>query len=87
MCPVMSAIPKLFKKMVCDRITPVICPAIFDAQHGFVRGRSTVSNLVQFTNGVIDEIEDGWQVDGVFTELSKAFDKVLLGLLKFKGPI
>jgi hypothetical protein len=56
---ILSATPKLFKKMVCDRITPVVGPVISDAQHGFVKGRSTVSNLVQFTNGVIGEIEDG----------------------------
>jgi hypothetical protein len=52
-----------------------------DAQHDFVKGRSTVSNLVQYTNGVIGEIEDGWQVDGVYT------DKVLHGLLKFHFSI
>jgi hypothetical protein len=71
---ILSVMPKLFEKMVYDRITPVVRPAISDAQHGFVKGRSTVSNLVQFTNGIIGEIEDGWQVDGVYTDFSKAFD-------------
>jgi hypothetical protein len=50
-------------------------------------GRSTVSNLVQFTNGVIGEIEDGLQVDGVYTDFSKDFDRVLHGLLKFNFSI
>jgi hypothetical protein len=50
---ILSAIPKLFEKMLCDRITPVIRPVISDAQHGFVKGRSTVSNLVHFTNSVM----------------------------------
>jgi hypothetical protein len=44
--------------MVCDKITPVVRPVISDTQHGFVMGRLTVSNLFQFTNGVIGEIED-----------------------------
>jgi hypothetical protein len=52
-----------------------------------VKGRSTVSNLVQFTNGVIGEIGDEWQVDGVYTDFSKAFDRVLHGLLKFNLSI
>jgi hypothetical protein len=52
-----------------------------------VKGRSTVSNLVQFTNSVIGEIEDGWQVDGVYTDFSKAFDRLLHGLLKFNLSI
>jgi hypothetical protein len=41
----------------------VVRPVISDEQHGFVMGCSTVSNLVQFTNGVIGEIEDEWQVN------------------------
>jgi hypothetical protein len=52
-----------------------------------VKGRSTVSNLVQFTIGVIGEIEDGWQVDGVYTDFSKLFERVLHGLLKFNLSI
>jgi hypothetical protein len=44
---ILSAILKLFEKLVCDRITPAVCPVISDKQHGFVKGRSTVSNLVQ----------------------------------------
>jgi hypothetical protein len=84
---ILSAIPKLFEKMVCNTITPVVPPVISDEQHGFVKGCSTVSNLVQFTNVVIGEIEDGWQVDGVYTDFSKAFDRVFHGLLKFNLSI
>jgi hypothetical protein len=71
----LSVIPKLFEKRACDRITPVIS----DAQHGFVKGRSTVSNLFQFKNGVTGEIVDEWKIDGVYTDFSKAFDRVLHG--------
>jgi hypothetical protein len=73
--------------MVSVRITPVVRPVMSDTQHGLVKGRSTVSGLVQFTHGVIGEIEYGWQVDGVYTDLSKAFDRVLHGLLKFNLSI
>jgi hypothetical protein len=85
---ILSAIPKFLEKMVWDRITRVGRPVISDAQHGFVKDHSTtVSNLVQFTNGVIGEIEDGWQVDDVYIDFSKAFDRVLHGLLKFNLSI
>jgi hypothetical protein len=50
---ILSAILKLFEKKVYDRITPAVHPVMSDAQHGFVNGRSTVSKLVQFTNGII----------------------------------
>jgi hypothetical protein len=48
-----------------------------------VKGRSTVSNLVQFANGVIGEIEDGWQVDGVYTDISKALKSVEVQFINF----
>jgi hypothetical protein len=70
-----------------SQIIIVVCSVISDAQHGFVKGRSTVSNLVQFTNGVIGEIVDGWQVDGVYIDFFKAFDRVLHDLLKFNLSI
>jgi hypothetical protein len=56
---ILSTIPKIFEKMVCDRIIPVVRPVIPDLQHGFVKGHSAVSNLVQFRNSVISELEDG----------------------------
>jgi hypothetical protein len=52
-----------------------------------VKGRSTVSNLVQLTNGVIGEIEDGWQVDDVYTDFLKAFNRALHGLFKINLSI
>jgi hypothetical protein len=73
----LSAIPKLFAKLVCDVITPIIRPSISDEQHGFVGGRSTVTSLVEFSNFVLTEMEDGLQVDAAYTDFSKAFDKVI----------
>jgi hypothetical protein len=58
---ILSAIPKLFEKLVCDVITPIICPLISDEQHGFVGGCSTVTSFVEFSNFVLSEMEDGFQ--------------------------
>jgi hypothetical protein len=33
---ILSAIPKLFEKLVCDVITSIIRPSISDEQHGLV---------------------------------------------------
>jgi hypothetical protein len=45
-------------------------------QHGFVKGRSTVTNLAVFTQRISDALEAKSQVDVVFTDFSKAFDQV-----------
>jgi Reverse transcriptase (RNA-dependent DNA polymerase) len=90
---ILSVIPKMFEKLICDVITPIIRPMISECQHGFVSGRSTVTSLVQFSNYVINEMEDGLQVDSVYTDFSKAFDRVNHGLLlvnlkkKFRPPM
>jgi hypothetical protein len=39
--------------------------------------------MVEFSNFVIDKIENGHQADGVYTDFSKAFDRVNHGLLCF----
>jgi hypothetical protein len=54
---------------------------------------STVTSLVEFSNFVLSEMEDGFQVDAVYTDFSKAFDRVNHGLLlgtltrKFRGSM
>jgi Reverse transcriptase (RNA-dependent DNA polymerase) len=40
-----------------------------------------VTSLVEFSNFVLIEMEDGLQVDAVYTDFSNAFDKVNHGLL------
>jgi hypothetical protein len=47
----------------------VIRPKNSDIQHGFLKGRSTVINLMKFSNSVIGEIENERQVDGVYTDV------------------
>jgi hypothetical protein len=47
-----------------------------DCQHGFVKGRSTVSNLLEYSSFVLTSIEDGCQVDSIYTDFSKDSDKV-----------
>ncbi|MCP3680519.1 MAG: hypothetical protein GY782_09830, partial [Gammaproteobacteria bacterium] len=50
---------------------------ITNAQSGFRKGKSCVTNLLSFYSRVIDEVQerDGW-VDCVYLDLKKAFDKV-----------
>ena len=58
-------------------------------QHGFRQGRSTLTKLLSRWDNVLDHLEQGDVVDGVYTDFSKAFDKcetnVLLSKLKEWG--
>lgn len=74
-------IPKLFESIVKCKIYEKIKNSISPCQHGFVAGRSTTTNLVLFTSKLINLLEKGSQIDAVYTDFSKAFDKVIITLL------
>ena len=62
---------------------------ISDSQHGFRRGRSCLTNLLTFLDKVTSYVDTGNDVDVVFLDFAKAFDKVpymrLLQKLKSHG--
>jgi hypothetical protein len=73
---IQSTIPKVFDKIVTDKITPVLDASLSQAQHGFRKGRSTTTNLMIFTSDILPLMEKGLQVDAIYTDFSKAFDRI-----------
>src|SRR6201995_2585804 len=45
-------------------------------QYGFIKGRSTVLQLLKISDDWTDLLENRWQIDVIYTDLEKAFDKV-----------
>ena len=83
----LPAIPKLFESLVCDEMKQILEPILQTHQHGFVKGRSTVTNLSCMIHFIHEAFRDGDQVDVLYTDFSKAFDKVdhTLLLRKLRG--
>lgn len=91
---ILSAIPKLFEKIVNDQITFHCKNIINTHQHGFMKGKSTSTNLIPFISDVANCLERGCEVHCIYTDFSKAFDKVshwiLVAKLEaygFHGPL
>lgn len=91
---ILSAIPKLFESLVLDVIAKQINNIIVPNQHGFITGRNTLSNLIIYENYISDSFVLKHQVDSIYTDFSKAFDKVRrhilvhkLSMLGFKGTL
>lgn len=81
---ILSSIPKLFEKLICDKMSSIINPLLNDQQHGFRKGRSTTTNLMLFTSDALCNMEKGLQTDAVYTDFSKAFDSVDHNILRSK---
>jgi len=73
---ILSHISKLFELLVLRNIQPLVNNILIDEQCGFRPGRSAVSNLIVFNNSIIKPIEESSQVDVIFVDFVKAFDRV-----------
>jgi len=71
-----SHIVKLFDLLVLRSIKPVINSILIDEQHGFRSGRSTTTNSLVFSNYIFDAFINRTQVDIIYTDFTKAFNRV-----------
>ena len=49
---------------------------IKSSQHGFMRGKSTTTNLLEFLDKLSEATDKGIDTDVVYLDFAKAFDKV-----------
>lgn len=80
----LSNVAKVFEHIVYDKLFFQLKRFISTSQHGFMTGRSTTTNLAVFTNFCISHIEKGVQIDSIYTDFAKAFDRVPHELLLLK---
>lgn len=80
----LNSFSKIFEMVVFEHLYSTVSPYLSEHQHGFVRKRSTVTNLVSFMEYVAPIIENRGQVDVIYFDMSKAFDSVNHKLLLAK---
>lgn len=81
---IISCIPKLFEAIINKNIFAQIKNRITHMQHGFYKGRSTATNLLEFINFSLTAMDNGNHVEALYTDFSKAFDRIDIPMLLFK---
>ena len=72
----LPTIAKFFELLVNKKLTMLIEKFIVHQQHGFRRKKSTVTNLSEFVTYALKGINAGSQIDVLYTDFAKAFDRV-----------
>lgn len=81
---ILSNFSKSFESLIYKTISAYIFVRLSPLQHGFVRGRSTATNLMCLTQSIAETLDNSGQVDVIYTDFSKAFDSINHELLLHK---
>ncbi|EYC06910.1 hypothetical protein Y032_0073g764 [Ancylostoma ceylanicum] len=81
-----SIFARLFEKILKKRIVAHLSShsIISDNQHGFQKGKSTVTAMIQVLNDWTSLVDEGKNVDVIYFDFCKAFDKVSHEKLLYK---
>ena len=74
----MSVLGKLLESIIKNFITQHLEDSgiIRQSQHGFTKGKSCFTNLLEFFEDVTSRVDRGEPVDVVYLDFQEAFDKV-----------
>ena len=73
-----SHLTKIFEKVIRKKLVKYLNDNnLFNpTQHGFRQGRSCLSQLLSHYDSILSKLEEGKEVDVIYLDFSKAFDKV-----------
>lgn len=77
----MSIIPKMFGALITEKLSKIVSPIIFINQHGFRPNMSIANNILLYQSKILEALNNRVQLDSIYTDFQKAFDKVQHNLL------
>ncbi len=80
----LSILSKVLERLVYDKIIDFVKPKISSSQFGFLKHRSSLTQLLSSYSQVVDALNSGNSCNVVYLDLAKAFDKVPHKELLFK---
>lgn len=73
---ILSCPAKIFESVIYKYTYKYVYTKISDKQHGFLTKKSTTTNLCNITQYIAESLDRKNQVDVIYTDFAKAFDKV-----------
>ena len=72
----LSSIPKLFEKIVAAYLRSKLSLTVIEEQFGFLDKKSAELNLITFVDYLSGVLDVGGEVHAIYTDFSRAFDRV-----------
>ena len=72
----LCVVSKVLERCIFKHFEEFLCPLFHNAQHGFLQGRSTVTQLLAFYHEIGQSLDKSLQSDIVYLDLAEAFDSV-----------
>ena len=81
-----SHLIKVFERVLARKLIAYLesCDLLNNAQHGFRKNRSCLSQLMDHYQSILNILESGHGADVIYLDFAKAFDKVDHGILMMK---
>lgn len=70
---IISVFSKILGALLSTFLTWQVQSKISKNQHGFIKNRSTISNLTVFVDNISKSLDNNSQVNRIYTDLSNAF--------------
>ena len=80
----LSLVSKVLERCIYNRLIEHIGEKLHHLQFGFLKGKSTTSQLLQVLHDIGNKLDNKCQVDTLYLDFAKAFDKVNHELLLLK---
>lgn len=78
---ILTNLSKIFESILYNQMYPFFSTKFSCKQHGFVRQRSTLTNLLNYTHIITEAFDSHCQVDSIYIDFEKAFDKIAFSLI------
>ena len=72
----LCVLSKVLERCVHGHSYHHLAPLMYKMQHGFMRGKSTTTQLLEVYHNILENVAGGKEVDVIYLDLTKAFDKV-----------